>query len=180
MAEAWHIARSTRKCALSGEAIPAGAIFFSALVEGDESFERRDYLPEAWTEVDKAAFFSYWKNKGREAGEERKQAVDYDRLLAFYDGLEGAEEPGKRLFRYVLALILVRRRRLRLDDMGRTAEGDRLVVHDRRTGNATELLAPEASREELEAVQTKLNELFECDVEEDAGSAENRFFQKKT
>ncbi len=166
MAEAWHIARSTRKCAVSGAEIPRGTPFFSALIEGDDTFERRDYLAEAWGAVDKTLFFSYWKNKGGDAGEEKKQPVDYDRLLAFYDGLEGAEEPGKRLFRYVLALILVRRRRLRLEDAGRTEAGDRLVVYDRRSGRTLEILAPEASREELEAVQAKLNELFEADIEE--------------
>lgn len=165
MAEAWHIARSTRTCAGTGEAIPAGAPFFSALIEGEESFERKDFLPAAWPEADKSAFFSYWKNKGSEVKEEKKQAVDYDRLLAFYDSLENAEEPQKRLFRYVLALILVRRRRLRLEDMGRTDDGDRLVVYDRRRGKTVEITAPEASREELAAVQAKLNELFECDIE---------------
>ncbi len=164
MAEAWHIARSTRKCAVSGEPIPQGAPFFSALIEGDESFERKDYLAAAWDGVDKTPFFSYWKNKGGDAGEEKKQPVDYGRLLAFYDSLEGAEEAPKRLFRYVLALILVRRRRLRLEDAGRTETGDRLVVYDRRSEKTAEILAPEASKEELDAVQAKLNELFDGDV----------------
>ena len=166
MAEAWHIARSTRTCAGSGEPIPAGIPFFSALIESGETFERRDFLPEAWSGADKALFFSYWKNKGVEAGEEKRRSVDYDRLLAFFDSLEGAEEPQKRLFRYVLALILVRRRRLRLEDAGRVEGGDRLVLHDRRREGMVEIIAPEASREELAAVQAKLNELFECDVEE--------------
>ena len=168
MAEAWHIARSTRTCAGSGEAIPPGTPFYSALIEGDESFERKDFRVEAWPEVDSSAFFSYWKNKGSEAKEEKKQTVDYERLLAFFDGLEHAEEPQKRLFRYVLALILVRKRRLRLDDMGRTEDGDRLVVYDRRGEKTLEIVAPEASREELAAVQNKLNELFECDIEGDS------------
>ncbi len=165
MAEAWHIARSTRTCAGSGESIPAGAPFFSALIESSETFERRDYSAEAWPEVDKAGFFSYWKNKGGEIREEKKQAVDYERLLAFFDGLENAEEPQKRLFRYVLALILVRRRKLRLEDAGRTEDGDRLLVYDRRTEKTLEIIAPAASHEELAAVQAKLNELFEGDVE---------------
>lgn len=164
MAEAWHIARRTRTCAGSGEAIPAGAPFFSALIETDETFERKDFLPAAWPEVDKTAFFSYWKNKGAEAKEEKKQTVDYDRLIAFFDGLEGAEDPQKRLFRYVLALILVRRRRLRLEDAGRTDAGDRLIVYDRRSEKTLEIHSPEATREELDAVQSKLNELFECEV----------------
>lgn len=163
MAEAWHIGRCTRTCAGSGRPIEPGQPFYSALIDKDDSFERRDYSADVWAEVDKGEFFSYWKNKGLQTAD-RTPPMDYDRLLAFFDGLEGAEEPGKRLFRYVLALVLVRRRRLRLDDMSRTPEGDRLVVWDRRNGGRTlEILAPEAGREELEKTQEKLNELFDCD-----------------
>jgi hypothetical protein len=165
MAEAWHIARSTRTCAGTGDPIPAGEAFFSALVETEETFERRDFSPAAWPETDKAPFFSYWKNKGGEVKEEKKRSVDYDRLLAFYDNLETAEDPQKRLFRYVLALILVRRRKLRLENMEKTATGDKLTVYDRRREATVEITAPEAAREEFAAVQSKLNELFECDVE---------------
>ncbi len=170
MAEEWHVARSSRTCAQSGAAIEAGQPFYSALVETDETFERKDYSPGAWPEVDKGAFFSYWKNKGgaAEAGGKRP-AIDFDRLLFFFDSLEDAEERQKRLFRYVLALILVRRRRLRLDDMSRTEQGDRLVVYDRRSERTVEVLAPEATREELEQVQARLSQIFECDVDGDGG-----------
>lgn len=167
MAEAWHISRSSRTCAKSGAPIEAGQPFYSALTEKDETFERLDFSADAWPEVDKAAFFSYWKNKGGVADVDKAPQVDYDRLLSFFDSLEGAGEPSKRLLRYVLALVLARRRRLRLDDMSRTPEGDRLVVYDRRHEKTLEIVAPEATRAELEKAQEKLNQLFECDF--DAG-----------
>lgn len=168
MAEAWHIARSSRTCAHSGQAIEPGQPFYSALLEKDDSFERKDFSAGAWPEVDKGGFFSYWKNKGAQNPAEKAPAVDYERLLGFFDSLEGAEEPGKRLFRYVLALVLARRRRLRLDDMSRTPEGDRLLVYDRRSTRTLEILAPEATREELEKTQERLNQLFDMDIAGDA------------
>lgn len=167
MAEAWHIARRSRTCAHVGQEIEPGAAFYSALVEKDDSFERLDYSAEAWPEVDKEQFFSYWKNKPAANAGDKKPPVDFERLLVFFDDLEDAAEPGKRLLRYVLALVLARRRRLRLDDMSRTDAGDRLVVYDRRSGKTLEITAPEAGREELEKTQEKLNQLFDCDF--DAG-----------
>lgn len=164
MAEAWRIARSSRNCAATGAAIPTGEPFYSALVDKDDSFERVDYSAIAWPEVDKESFFSYWKNKGGAETEDKAPPVDYDRLLSFFDSLEGATEAPRRLLRYVLALVLARRRRLRLDDMGRTGDGDRLVVFDRRSGKTLEIVSPEATREELEKAQEKLNQLFECDL----------------
>lgn len=164
MAGTWHIARSSRTCAHSGAAIPPGEPFYSALVDKDDTFDRLDYSAGAWPEVDKEPFFSYWRNKGGDPREDKAPPVDYDRLMAFFDSLEDAEEPAKRLFRYVLALVLTRRRRLRLDDMSRTDSGDRLVVYDRRNGGRTlEILAPEAGRNDLEQAQEKLNQLFDCD-----------------
>lgn len=170
MAEAWRIARSSRVCAQTGVAIEPGSPFYSALVERDDSFERLDFSAEAWPGVDRGDFFSYWKNKGAAEASDKPPPVDYDRLLAFFDGLEGAEEPGKRLLRYVLALVLARRRRLRLDDMSRSDAGDRLLVFDRRGGGRTlEIVAPESGREELEKAQDKLNQLFDCDFAAEDG-----------
>lgn len=170
MAETWRIARSSRTCAHSGKPIEPGEAFYSALVERDDSFERIDFSVESWPEVPKDDFFSYWKGKAADDASEKKQPVDYERLLAFFDNLEGAAEPGKRLLRYVLALVLVRRRRLRLDDMSQTEAGeDRLLVYDRRAGGRMlEIVAPEAGRDELEKTQEKLNQLFDCDFSDEA------------
>ena len=166
MAEEWRIAKSSRICSHSGAVIETAQPFYSALVEADASFERRDFSPKSWPEVNKTAFFSYWKNKGGDDRDGKRRPLDLDRLLHFFDRLEGAQERQKRLFRYVLALILARRRRLRLDDMSRTADGDRIVVYDRRNGRILEILSPEATRDELEQAQERLNQLFECDFAE--------------
>lgn len=168
MAELWQIARGTRTCASTGGEIPPEVPYYSALVETDSGFERKDFSADAWPEVERSDFFSYWKNKGYPPKGAKRPPVDYERLLAFFDALEGTADGGKRLLRYVVALVLVRKRKLRLDDMGRTASGeDRLVLFDRRDGGRTvEITTPEAGREELEATQETLNRLFDCDFDE--------------
>lgn len=168
MADMWHVARSTRTCASTGVEIPPETPYYSALLETDDGFERKDFAAEAWPEADKAEFFSYWKNKGYSPRTDKRPPVDYERLLSFFDALDGTEDRSKRLFRYVVALVLVRRRKLRLDDMSRTDDGeDRLVLYDRRgDGKTVTVTSPEATREELEQAQEKLNSLFECDVED--------------
>lgn len=168
MAEEWRIPRRTRVCARSGATIRPDCPFYSALVEKDDAFERLDFSPEAWPEVDKTAFYSFWKNKGADETE-KKAPVDFERLLDFFDSLEGAAERRKQLFRYVLALALARRRRLRLDGMSRTELGDSLTVFDRRANRSLEITAPEATNEELEQVQENLSRLFECDLDAAAG-----------
>lgn len=165
MAEEWRIARTSRTCAHSGEHIDTAHPYYSALVEKGEAWERLDFTPAAWPEVDKAAFFSYWKNKGGVPAGGKRDKIDFERLLCFFDSLEGSEERRHRLFRYVLALVLGRKRHLRLDDMGRTPEGDRLIAYDKRTSRTLEIVSPEATREELAEVREELNRLFEMEAD---------------
>lgn len=171
MPETWHIARGSRICAHGGGTIVPGEAFYSALIEDGEGFARRDFAAASWPEVDKAPFFSYWRNKSRSAGEsDRAAAVDYGRLLVFFDALADAGEPRRRLFRYVVALMLARRRILRLDAVRKTPAGDFLVLHDRRRPEPLEVFAPEATREQLDEVQERLDRLFD-DGDAEAGGA---------
>lgn len=169
MAEAWHIARSARVCGVSGRPIEADRPFFSALVEEGELFRRRDFSAEAWPEVDKTPFFSYWKNKGwsADAGT-RARPIDYERLLGFFDDLSGAEEPHRKLFRYVVALILSRRRVLRLDSVRKTLDGDCLVLFDRRKNETLEVFAPDATAGQLKSVQEQLDALFDLEGDDES------------
>lgn len=168
MADVWQVARSTRTCASTGDEIPPETPYYSALLETDAGFERKDYSSSAWPGVDKSDFFSYWHGKGYSPKGDKRPPVDYERLLSVFDALADTDDRQKRLLRYVLALVLVRRRKLRLDDMSRTETGeDRLVLFDRRDGGKTlEITAPEAKRDELEQAQLTLNELFDGDIEE--------------
>lgn len=168
MADPWQVARSTKVCAKTGEEIPAETTYYSALIETDTGLDRFDYAAESWPEIDKSEFFSYWKNKGWSPRADKKPPIDYERLLSFFDALDGTEDRFKRLLRYVVALVLVRKRKLRLDDMGRTEQGeDKLTLFDRRDGGKpVTVISPEASREELEQAQEKLNQLFDCDFDE--------------
>ena len=167
MAEAWHISRSTRMCSASDTPLEPGQPYFSALVEDGEGFMRRDFSMTAWPEVDKTGFFSYWKNKGWNPKNDGKaKPIDYERLLAFFDDLANAVEPHRRLFRYVVGLMLSRRRVLRLDSVKKGEDGDFLELYDRRNQTTLEVLAPQATADQLKEVQNKLNELFDIDGEE--------------
>ena len=68
--------------------------------------------------------------------------------------------------RYVRALSLVRRRRLRVNDMQKTDDGDKRVRWGRRgEGKTREVVAPEGTREDLLKAQERLTELFDADLE---------------
>ena len=70
-----------------------------------------------------------------------------------------ALEPNQIRFRYVVTLLIMRRKRMKFEDTKRDASGqDVLVVRDAKTGDRFEIHDPRLSEEETVAVQ---NEVFQ-------------------
>lgn len=113
----WNVTRSQRECAATGAPLEEGAEHYSALREEGDLFVREDYALEAWPTVDKAPFFSYWRTQvpPPSDGKRKRLAIDVEAFYTFFQQLEGATEPRRRLFRYLVALMLIRKRVLRLE-----------------------------------------------------------------
>jgi hypothetical protein len=121
----FDIARPTGVCAASGRPIAAGEEYVAVLVETgpEEGFVRRDYSAEAWSggavlaEIKRPqCVFGYWRAVMPEPNAPRRQFIDDDALSDLFEQLieAGADlEAGRAAFRYVLALVLVRKRLLR-------------------------------------------------------------------
>ena len=86
------------------------------------------------------------------AGQGRRPVIDDDLLLDCFLHLEGQADPGRVNFRYVLALLLMRRRRLRFEEDG---EHRRCPVSAPapRTGARYQVANPCLTEEEMAAVQ---------------------------
>ena len=164
MAVDWSIGRGTSVCRQSGQVLEPGTRIYSGLLETPEGFERADYALETWEAVEKDGLFSYWKTVVPDPDAPRRLVVDVEAFYTFFCHLADVEEPRKLLFRHFIALILVRRRALRLDDLERGPEGDVLVLYDRRRQETVTVHCPPASREDLEEVQQQLEQIFDCQI----------------
>ena len=113
---------------------------------GDERLQRRDYTPAAWEsgpgscvlspesargeaggKIDGLRVLGFWRGVMPEPGESKRRFIDDRALTDLFEQLgEGGEgggepdhlSPKRAAFRYVLALILVRKRLLRLEPGG--------------------------------------------------------------
>ena len=120
----WEIKKTTGFCYGSGEEIAIGADYFAALIETDEGFERRDYCCAFWEENKPQAFY-FWKTKRADPEKKKQLFIDDDMLMAFFERLDGQSKQAKVNFRFVLALILMRKRLLRYES---SAEKDGVDV----------------------------------------------------
>jgi hypothetical protein len=142
----YEIARATGVCAASGKKIEPGDEFVAVLVErdGDEEggLQRVDFSAAAWDKGTRPKkplrVFGHWRAKMQPPGQNKKPLIDDAALMDLFEQLEGAEEPSKISFRFVLALILVRKKLLKYEGAHRDGAGTGPVMLVRRATKASE------------------------------------------
>jgi hypothetical protein len=151
----YQIQPNTRRCAATGRELRPGERFFAALREVDGQFLRQDYSVEGW-QGPPPGTFSFWSGRVPVAEERRKPRVDDELLLDCFERLEGQEEPGRVSFRYVVALLLMRRKRLKFEEAVTRGEQEVLTLRCTRTGARYQVVNPRLTDEAMLAVQDEV------------------------
>jgi hypothetical protein len=117
-----EIARPTGRCAATGESIEPGARYVATLVqpEGSEALERLDFGAEVWEAGARPApsrtLFGFWRATMPEpSAKKRHPLIADDELLDLFEQIGEAADERRTAFRYVLALLLIRKRVLRYE-----------------------------------------------------------------
>ena len=129
-----------------------GEKFFGVLFEEAGKLVRRDYCVAAWVGAPEGAL-GFWQGKVTTGATPKKPPIDDELLLDCLARLEGQNEPARLSFRYVLALLLLRRKRFRLEEARQEGGREVLVLRCPRTGARHQVLDPGLTDEEMEAVQ---------------------------
>ncbi len=149
-------------CSASGQPIPPGAVFFSALAFQEARFVRVDVSEAAWPAQDPTAFISWWRQRAPTLDAPRFKPIDSEALLGMFHALKSATERPKQCFVYVVLLYLVRARKLRFKDSVRDGDGGSfLVVEDRVNRCLYRVRDPGMTADEERAVQDNLLEVIE-------------------
>ena len=159
----WEINKPLGQCYGSGEKIEYGEEYFGALVETDEGLARRDFCADYW-QNEKPSVFCYWKTKLPQPGQKKARFVDDDMLMAFFDRLEKESEQEKINFRFVLALVLMRKRRLKYDSS--IIDGDSEVWRLRITGDKeiVEVINPHLDETQIEQLSSQISQILQTDL----------------
>ena len=112
----YEIQRCTRHCAVTGRELQPGEVFYSTLTDASGQVTRQDYSAEAWQGPPEGVL-GWWKSRMPERDARKLHWAPNDVLLELLESLES--QPDKYDMRYVLALLLVRRRVVRLEQTER-------------------------------------------------------------
>ena len=159
----WEINKPLGQCYGTERKIEYGEEYFAALVETEEGLQRRDFCADYW-ESQKPDVFCYWKTRLPEPGQKKQLFVDDQMLMAFFERLEKETEPEKINFRFVLALILMRKRILKYDDT--RTENDQEIWRLRIVGEKqfVEVINPHLDEEQIEQLSSQIGEILQTDL----------------
>ena len=176
----YDIQRPTGICAITARKLEPGEAYVAALVETDTEsptesttvaaannnrqtntqkplttvagFKRIDVSADAWDKGHKPkSVFSHWRSTIPHPHEKKKQFVDDEVLINLLDRFAETNQPDRLAFRFVLALILMRKKLLKYDgseprtlDSGNTQEWWHMRLKFNGDERSIELLKPTA------------------------------------
>jgi hypothetical protein len=154
----YEVERCTRRCAASGRELEDGEEFFSTLSTDRGQVHRTDYAAEHWSGPPESAL-AWWKSRMPTREAKRGQLAPNEVLLQLFAELEHV--PEKADMRYVLVLLLVRRRVLREEEIEHDETGREVMrVYSPRDENMyrVDVVVPDEGRSD--EIQAELGRLL--------------------
>ena len=168
----YDVSRTAGTCHATGHVFSEDESFYSVILETETGFERRDYSADAWEGAPDDAV-CHFKTRMPKKEAPRKTFVDDAVLQTFFNRLDGTTEPAKQRFRFVLSLILLRKRILRYENSRREGDGELWIMRQIGDRKKHEVYNPGLSEDEIGEVTSQLGAVLHADFAVDSGDAES-------
>jgi hypothetical protein len=130
----WNIRETSLHCSGCTKEFQEGEEVLSALIDQITTFERRDYCATCWPSQDVTRAYSRWQRRMPHREKPVTKRVNAEVVFDFFQKLEGEMDRLKQCFRYVLGLMLMRKKVLKFSGVRRGDGGDGLCLTDPHTG----------------------------------------------
>lgn len=161
----WEIGKNSGTCTGCERVFNEGEVFYSSLYLHDSSFLRKDFCQDCWRDNSGTSFFSFWKTRMPRKDEPKKIVVSNATILSLFLKLgEPGEHHGEswaKNLRYVLALFLMRKRLLKLENQGRDDMGEYLELYSVEEDKLFKIHNPNLSQEEMVRLNDEILKLFD-------------------
>jgi hypothetical protein len=151
----YQIEANSRRCTLTGRELQPGERVYSVLTEEGGKLQRRDYSREAWQGPPPGAF-GFWVGRVPVGDEKARPRIDDEMLMECFQRLEADGHPDRLRFRYIIALLLMRRKRLKFEEAQNVGEDEVLFLRCVRTREQYRVVNPRLTEEEMAAVQDEV------------------------
>jgi len=133
----------------------------AVLRETPTGLERLDISMEHWPEwTDKSNLLGYWQTTMPRPEQKKKLFVDDEVLCGLFERLCETAEPAKLNFRFVLGLILMRKRLIQYESTRREADHEIWSVRFKGRDEPMDLLNPRLNEQQVMEVSQQLSEIL--------------------
>jgi hypothetical protein len=159
----WEIKKTLGQCSGSGEEFQVGQEYFAALVRSEEGpLVRQDFSDDYWQEH-KPEVYCFWKTKMADPEEKKKLFIDDEMLMAFFERLAEETEQEKINFRFVLTLVLMRKRKLKYDS-SEDVDGDEVwTMKVAGQGRSVKVVNPNLNEDQIEQLSAQMGQILQVD-----------------
>ena len=155
----WEIKSRAHQCSRSGREFVDGEFFYTLLIREGEGFRREDLSEEAWKERnDNIQPFSFWRSKYDPPAPPPAEPLPRDDAEGLLRRLIQENDPAYANVRYILALMLERKRVIRPLE---SSDDDMLVYEHLSTGETLVLANPKLSFDRIPEVQREVSALLD-------------------
>ncbi len=158
----YKVSRCTRQCHQLKRPLQEGEWYYSVVLESGDDFVRHDYAAESWTEPPEGAV-GWWKCRMPTSDQKKLVLAPVEVLTDLLRQM--GSQPEKAKSRYLLALMLMRKRVVRPVETEQDQQG-MLRVEVLATAAEIDIPICTISRGESESLRDELNEMLYCDAEE--------------
>ena len=157
----WEIKARAHRCSRTDQPFVEGDAILTLLFRDKDGFRREDVLEAVWRQHQgEVPPFSFWKSCYRAPPAKPPETVAHDAVEGLLRRLLQENMRQQTNARYVLAVMLERKRVLRQVDAHET-DGERTLVYELvRTGEVFLIADPRLRLADIEAVQTEVYQLL--------------------
>jgi hypothetical protein len=163
MQQDWSIQSRGHVCAATGKSFTEDEIFYTLLFDEKTGYRREDLSEEAFKNrpADATAPFSFWRSKYQPPAPAAPEPIGKQTAEDLLRRYMEEQTPQHASARYLLAVMLERKRIVKEIEVKRGEDGGLIRVYEHgKTGEVFIIPDPELKLEELERVQTEVAELL--------------------
>jgi hypothetical protein len=150
----WEIKARAQHCARTGKPFQDGECFYTLLFRDGDGFRREDISEQAWNERNENIQpFSFWRSKYEAPTPPPSEPLHKEDAESLLRRLVSESDPASVNARYILALVLERKRILRPIE---STDDSLLVYEHAATGESIVVPNPRLSLDQLSAVQDEV------------------------
>jgi hypothetical protein len=159
----WTIQGRSGRCSVTERDFAEGEFFYTLLFRERDSFRREDLSEEAWRERDPAAEtpYSFWRTKFEPPPPAEPEALGKETAEDLLRRYMAGHDHGHANTRYILALMLERKRLLKQIEVKEDTHARTLVYEHVKTGEVFVIPDPDLRLDQIETVQTEVAALLQ-------------------